>query len=151
SPQPQDSQSGVLVAVQHQPAARADMRAHAERLLDALRAPGTVGQDARAVLAGERGWYRHHSTASVCCFALEQAPKRRPAGIADALGQMGVADQVGHPQVFERDHVVAPQQRERGLVMGVAALPLYLLVLALEHGDRAPAVLALLLASGDAP
>lgn len=50
----QDIQRRVRVAVQHQPAARADVGPHAERLLHPLGAGGTVGQDARTGLGGER-------------------------------------------------------------------------------------------------
>ena len=106
---------------------------------------------ATAVLAGIGRRHRHHSTASVCCFALENAPKLRPARIIDALGQVRRSDQVGHPQVFQIDHVVVPQQGERRLMMKVAPLALHRLMLLGQQHHRFPAALTALLPPRDTP
>jgi putative transposase len=59
-------------------------------------------------------------------------------------------DHVGDPQVFEVDGVVGAQEIQRGLVLEVAALPLHLLVFALQEGDGLRVPFAALLAAGDA-
>jgi len=61
---------------------------------------------AATVLRGVGGWYGYNPTPGACCLGFEDGPKRRPAGIADALGEVRVADHVGHPQIFEIDGVV---------------------------------------------
>jgi hypothetical protein len=44
-------------------------------------------------------------------------PKLLPAGIRGALGQVGVLDQVRHPQVFPIDDAVLPHQQQGRLMM----------------------------------
>ena len=58
------------------------------------------------VLRGIGRWHGDDSTASVCCFAFEDGAELRPAGITDALGQVGVPYHVGDLQIFEIDGVV---------------------------------------------
>src|SRR5258708_40289635 len=82
---------------------------------------------ARTLLTGERGWHGDDSTPGPCCLGFEDGPKRRPARIADAFGEVVIADQVGDLQVFEIDRIVGSEQRERRLVVEVAALSLHLL------------------------
>jgi hypothetical protein len=47
-----------------------------------------------------------------------------------------IPDHVADPQVFNVDHVVLPQQDERGLVVEVTPLALNLLMFALQEGNR---------------
>src|SRR5260221_6515800 len=108
------------------------MCAHAEALGQALVA-------AAAILRGERGWHGDDSFASIHCFACEDGPKCCPARVRTRLAEMGVADHVGHPQIFEIEGIVGAEQIERRLVVEVLPLPPHLLMLALEqvHGLRA--------------
>src|SRR6476660_9910076 len=101
------------------------MGAHTQRLGHALPASTTV-------LRRERGWHSYNSTPGACCLGFEAGPKRRPAGIADALGEVRGADHVGHPQIFERDRVVLAQQVQGGLVVEVLSLALHPLLGPLE-------------------
>jgi hypothetical protein len=105
------------------------MGPHGEALLDSCT---TV----TAILAGIGRWDRHHPTASVCCFADQDGPKLRPAGIRDALGEVGVADQVGHRQIFQIDGILGSYQPERRLVVKVPPLPLHGLVLLSQQLHR---------------
>jgi len=90
------------------------------------------------------------STPGACCLGFEEGTECGPAGIADALGQVTVAYQVGDPQVFESDRVVQQEQRQRGLVVKVGALPLHRLLSPLEVAYSLAAALAALLALRDA-
>src|SRR5260221_13479596 len=65
---PLDVSGRVLVAVEYQSAVRADVRAHRERLVDALPTPATV-------LRSERPTDRFHSLAGACCLVLEDREK----------------------------------------------------------------------------
>src|SRR5262249_42586654 len=116
------------------------MGTHGETLLDAR-------STATAVLAGIGRWHGDHSTASICCFAFEDGPELCPTGIRDALGQVRVADQVGHLQVFQIDHCIALYQVERRLVVEVSPLPLDLLMLPGQPLHGLSAALAPLLAA----
>src|SRR5690349_12267112 len=127
-PQPQDVPGGVLVAVQHQPTALTDMGPHAERLLDALRARGPIGEHTRAVLAGERRRHGYGLLPSVCSFENKDAQERCPCCIRDALGEVVVLEQVGRLQVFVIEGVVALDERHGFLVVEVVALAPRLLV-----------------------
>src|SRR5690348_917250 len=120
------------------------MRAHAQALRHARPA-------ARTVLAGIRGWHGDDLTASVCCFALKDAAERRPAGITDALAEMTVPHHVGHPQIFEVDHVVGPDECQGRLVVKVAPLPPHVLVPLGKDTYGFLTALALFLAARDAP
>ena len=113
-PGPQHVVGRVLVAIQHQPAARADVGAHTETFAHAL-------PPAAAILAGERGWYRDDSTASICCFAFENGPKRRPSRIRDACGETVVPDHIGHPSLA-LDVLVHALAQGNGLATALAAL-----------------------------
>ncbi len=73
---------------------------------------------------GIGGWHGDDPTPGACCLGFEDGTELRPARIADALGEVAVPYQVGDPQVFQIDGVVVPQQRQRGLVVEVGALPL---------------------------
>jgi len=84
----------MLVAVPHQPTARAHLRPHAERLLDALRAGGTLRQDAPTVLARERSSYRHHVTPGTGCLGLKDGAKWGPSALRDGRRQVGIAHHV---------------------------------------------------------
>ena len=106
---------------------------------------------ATAVLAGVGRWHSDDSAASVCCFAFEDGPELRPAGITDALSQVRVLDQVSHLQIFQIDHVVVPQQLQGGLMMKVSPLPLHFLVLPSEECHRFAAALTALLPARDTP
>src|SRR5689334_7300306 len=109
------------MAVQHQPAGRADVRAHAQAFLHPRPAVATV-------LAGIVWRDRDHLTASVHCFALKDGAKRAPARITDALAEAVVPYHVRYPQVFEIDGVVLSQEPQCRFVMEVRALSLHLLM-----------------------
>jgi hypothetical protein len=113
-PGPTNIQGRVLVAVQHQSAGGTDVGAHRQAFRYPLRTAAAIGQHATAVLAGVLGRNRDHLTPGACCLGFKDGPKRCPAGIADALGKVSVAHQIADLQIFEIDHVVLPQQRERG-------------------------------------
>jgi hypothetical protein len=113
--------------------------------------PSGIGQHPTAVLAGVRRRDRDHLTPGACCLGFQEGAQRRPAGSADARGEMAVAHQVADPQLFERDHVVLPQQRQRARVVEVPSLPLHLLVRALEEGNRFATARAALRAAPHAP
>jgi hypothetical protein len=121
-PGPENVLRRVLVAVQHQPTAGADVGAHRQACGDPLRTATPVGQHPTTVLAGVLcGRDRDHLTPGACCLGLKNGTKRCPAGIADALGEVGAAHQVADLQLFERDHVVLPQQRQRRRVVKATA------------------------------
>jgi len=75
---------------------------------------------------------------SPCCLGVEDGAKLRPAGIADALGQVTIPRQVGNPQVFQIDRIVVSEQRQCRLVVEVLPPALHCLVRPLEmaHGLR---------------
>src|SRR5262249_24324166 len=102
-----------------------DMGAYREAFRRAL--PATT-----ALLAGIGGWHGDDSRASGCCFAGEDGPKRCPARLADGLCPMLISHPCCDPQIFEVDRIVLPQQQGRGLVVKLGALPLHLLVRALQ-------------------
>lgn len=95
--------------------------------------------------------YQTHHTASLCRFAREVLDKVVPSGIQDAFCQMSVPHHVRDAEVFERDSVVARDQRVRQFIQEVLACVRDLLMLALElqHG-LAPAC-ATLFAASNAP
>src|SRR5215469_17057677 len=104
----------------------------------------------RTLLAGVVCRNRAHSLAGTCCLACEDGAKLGPTRVADALGEIGIAHQITDLQVFEKDHVVVPQQRKRGLVVEVPSLPLDPLMPALEQGDGLAAAVTALFATRDA-
>src|SRR5260370_30155175 len=77
-PGPLNIPGRVLVAVQHQPAVRADVGTHTEALLLAFAAPATV-------LRGERRRHHFHSLASPFCLASEEMQEAAPSGVLDAF------------------------------------------------------------------
>src|SRR5262249_3514007 len=121
--QSQDVPRRALVAVQLQPAARADVGPHTERLLYPLRAEGPIGEHARTVLTHERRRHGYGSLKSVCCFEIKAAQERPPRHVADALGDGVVPEQVGRLQILVVDDVELTHERQRALVVEVLALP----------------------------
>src|SRR5262249_52668512 len=93
----------VLVAVEYQPAVRANVGTHAQRFGHAL-------PTARTVLTGVGGWHGDDSPAGAVCRVREDGPELRPASVRDGLGQVVIADHVGDPQVFRIDHVIRAQE-----------------------------------------
>ena len=83
----QTLQGGVLVAVQDESTARANMRAHVERLADALWTWRPVGQDAAAVLAGILWRHGHHWDLMQPTVVLHPASLARPAPSEIALAR----------------------------------------------------------------
>src|SRR5262245_51284485 len=73
----QDRQRRVVIAVEDEPAARTDVRAHAERLPDARSARSPIGQGAAAVLGGVFWWNRHHWDPVQPTIVLHPAPQTR--------------------------------------------------------------------------
>jgi hypothetical protein len=51
----------------------------------------------------------------------QHLPEGAPAAVGDGLGQLPVADDVAHGQVFDRDHVMAADQGRGGAVQEVGA------------------------------
>ena len=88
---------------------------------------------AAAILAGIGRWHRDNSTPGSCCLGVEDRTELRPAGITDALGEVVVPYHSADLQSFEIDGVRLAHQEERGFMMEVAALPLHLLLLALQE------------------
>ncbi len=131
------------IAVQHQPAGRANVRAHAQAL-------GHARPAATTVLTGVGGWHGDNPTPGACCLGFEDGPEPRPAGIADALGEAAVPQQVGDLQVFQIDRVVGAQQRQRRLVVEVGPLSPDRLVRASEARDGLAPSVAAPLAARDA-
>src|SRR5215469_8806523 len=86
------------------------------------------GSTPTTVLAGVLCGNRDHLTPGACCLGLKDGAKRCPASIGDALGEVVVPDHIRNPQIFHIDHVILLQQRECGLVMKVAPLPLHRLM-----------------------
>ncbi len=75
---------------------------------------------AATLLAGVVRRHRDHSPASPCCLACEDGAELAPTGIADALGEMGIAHHVADLQIFQIDGVIVTEQLQRGLVLKVA-------------------------------
>src|SRR5262249_11436616 len=101
-----------------------------------------------AARAGLRGVGRRHggnSPARAYCLQGEDAQEVSPSRVADARGEMLVPEPVGRLQVLVRERVVGPHERERRLVVEVAALPPDVLVLAGEQTHRLPPAVAPLL------
>jgi hypothetical protein len=69
-----------------------------------------------------------HSLPGAYCLESENAQERRPARIADALGEVVALEPVGRLHVLMRDGVVGAHERERRLVMKVGALPPHFLM-----------------------
>ena len=82
------------------------------------------------------GRHRSHSLPGPCCLVCEDAPEVRPPGITDAFGEVAVPEHVANLQIFQIDHVVLPEQGERGLMVEVAPLTPHLLVLTLQAVRR---------------
>src|SRR5262249_9758241 len=91
------------------PTDRTDPGAHAQALRDTRPAPAPV-------LAGRGGGHQQHSRASPCCLAGEYGTELLPARSTDACGAVVVAEQVGDPQVVEREHILLAPERQRRLV-----------------------------------
>src|SRR5271166_2715493 len=77
-PPPLNVLCSVFVSVQDQPTGGTDMGPHGETLLDSC-------PTAAAVLTGVRWWNRYHSTASICCFAVEDQAEGIPPSILNRL------------------------------------------------------------------
>src|SRR5262249_38753140 len=91
------------------------MPANAQALLDSFTA-------STAILGRVGGWHGCHSTASVHCFDFEDGAHLRPTSIRYGCAWRAVLYQVGHPQVFETDRVVDPQQQHCGRVAKLPTL-----------------------------
>jgi hypothetical protein len=134
----------VLIPIKDKPAIRTGMGAHTQRLWDARSTAATV-------LAGKGRGHGYNPTPGACCLGFEDATKRRPTSITDALGKVMVSYHVGDLQVFEVNGVVGSEQMQRGLMMEVGALALHRLMRPLKQSDRlAPTVAALLATAHDA-
>src|SRR6476661_8219415 len=83
----QDHGGCVVVAIQDEPTAWTDMRAHAERLVDTLSARSPIGQDAAAVLGGVLRWHRHHWDLVQPTVVLHPPAQTGPAHIRDGFRQ----------------------------------------------------------------
>src|SRR5260221_12241584 len=162
---PLDVSGRVLVAVEDQSAVRADVRAHRERLVDALPTPATV-------LRSERRTDRFRSLTGACCLVREDREKVASSGVLNAciearllagpvleiatiplpvwLGCRTTA-QVGRLDRLEIDRVVLTYQGECHLMMEVGTLPPHVLLLLGEQLDRLLAAGAPLLPLGYSP
>jgi hypothetical protein len=82
-----------------------------------------------------------HALAGPCRLEREEGEELRPAGIAEALGQVLVLHQVADPQGVVRDHLVLADQSERRGMVEVAPLAAHLQLGLGEQLDRlAPAI-----------
>src|SRR5262249_45960393 len=120
----QDHGGGVVIAIQDEPTARTEVRAHAERLADALPARGAVGQHAATVLAALLRRRRHRQDSGQPAIVLTPAPQTGPAHIRDRRGHLAIAHQGAYRQVLQGQQVVSADERARGGAGDVLALPL---------------------------
>src|SRR5258707_6670618 len=104
---------------------------------------------AATLLAGVLRRNCHHSLPGACCLESEDGAELIPRSIADALGEVGVSQQIADLQVFEIDHLVLAEQCECGLMLKGAPLALHLLVFPLQERHRLLPAVAALLPAGD--
>src|SRR5215469_12010242 len=162
-PPPLNVSCRVLIAIEDQTTGGTDMGAYGETLLYACPTAATI-------LAGVRGWDGHDSTAGAFCLAFENLAEAIPPSIVDRLVEASLLTgtviqiatvaiglrlrttaHIGYLQVFQIDHVVLSYQIQRGLVMEVSPLPLYLLMLPSTLLRRLAPVLTALLSARHAP
>src|SRR5215469_17634968 len=84
-PGPQNVLGRVLIAVQDQPAAGADMGPHRQAFGYPLQTAAPIGQHPTAVLRGIRWWHRFHSLPGACCRVREDRQEVAPPGVLDTL------------------------------------------------------------------
>ncbi len=159
-PGPSHGPGRVLVAIQDQPAVRADRGAYTQAFGYAHPTPATV---LTGVLSRNRNPPMPQSPdapiprcpnppmPSVSCFGFEDGPEVRPACVAAGLGEMAIPHHAGDLHLFAGEGVVVAKEVQRRLVVEVRALALHRLVRLGEQSNGLAAAMTPLLASGDAP
>jgi hypothetical protein len=142
----QDGAGGVVVPLQAGATLGARVPANGEALVDQHTTANT-----RTGLRGERRQHGDDCLASCCRFARQDAQKPTPAGIAAALGELVVLEQVGRLQGFVRERVVPSHERHCCRVMEVRSRPPHLLVRFGQQLHCLAAPMTALLATRDAP
>src|SRR5579885_1669211 len=105
-----------MIAVQHQPTARAHMGTHRQTFLYPL-------TTARTILTGEAGRDGYNRDTMQTAIVAHPAQEQPPTGITDALGEMLVLDQVGDLKRFIGNQIARFDQRTRLLASEVFTLP----------------------------
>src|SRR5215469_16623328 len=108
SPEPQDVEGGIMIAMQTRPTVRARMPADGEPFVHEHTA-------ARTRLAGERRRHRYDCLSSLSRFERQDAQEGAPPSVRNGLRQVVIPQHVGRLQVFVIDRVVLLDQGKRRL------------------------------------